>query len=112
MKKIEAIIRERRLHAVKDTLQSMGVGGMTITEVKGHGKQKGVTEVYRGKSYEVEFIPKLRLDVIVEDKDLDAVIKTISEAAKTGEIGDGKIFVTNIENVVRIRTGETGDKAV
>ncbi|WP_306549691.1 P-II family nitrogen regulator [Desulfobulbus sp.] len=112
MKKIEAIIKPFKLDEVKDALNGIGVKGMTVTEVKGYGRQKGHTEIYRGAEYVVDFIPKIKLEVIVPDEQVDQVIDTILHVAKTGKIGDGKIFVLPVERVVRVRTGETGSEAV
>jgi len=112
MKKIEAIIKPFKLDEVKDALNGIGVKGMTVTEVKGYGRQKGHTEIYRGAEYVVDFIPKIKLEVIVPDEQVDQVIDTILHVAKTGKIGDGKIFVLPVERVVRVRTGETGCEAV
>ena len=112
MKKIEAIIKPFKLEEVKDALASIEVTGMTVNEVKGYGRQQGHSELYRGAEYVVDFLPKIRLDVVVADENVDKVISTIVEAAKTGKIGDGKIFVTNVEKVVRIRTGEENEDAI
>ena len=112
MKKIEAIIRPHLLENVKDALQTLGVQGMTISEVKGFGRQKGHTEVYRGSEYKVEFVPKLKIEVVINDPSLADVTRSILRAARTGEIGDGKIFVSTLESALRIRTGERGDRAV
>lgn len=112
MKKIEAIIRPHLLEAVKDALQTLGVQGMTISEVKGFGRQKGHTEVYRGSEYKVEFVPKLKIEVIVDDEIIDDAIGAIVKTARTGKFGDGKIFIFPVEEAVRIRTGEQGVNAV
>ena len=112
MKKIEAIIKPFKLDQVKEALAKQGVEGMTITEVKGFGRQKGHTEIYRGAEYVVNMLPKVRVDVAVDSKDADKVVAAISAAAKTGQIGDGKIFVTPIDHTVRIRTGETDEDAL
>ncbi len=112
MKKIEAIIKPFKLEEVKDALASIEVTGMTVHEVKGYGRQQGHSELYRGAEYVVDFLPKIKLEVVVADENVDKVISTIVEAAKTGKIGDGKIFVTNVEKVVRIRTGEQDEDAV
>ena len=112
MKKIEAIIKPFKLDEVKEALQKVGVQGMTVTEVKGFGRQKGHTELYRGAEYIVDFLPKVKIEVVVEDATAQAVVESIVKAAKTGKIGDGKIFVYNLEQVVRIRTGETGNEAL
>ncbi|HEX4946516.1 MAG TPA: P-II family nitrogen regulator [Blastocatellia bacterium] len=112
MKKIEAIIRPHLLENVKDALQSLGVQGMTISEVKGFGRQKGHTEVYRGSEYKIEFIPKIKIEVVIDDEIADQAIDAVCKAARTGKFGDGKIFVFNIEDAIRIRTGEHGEHAV
>lgn len=112
MKKIEAIIKPFKLDEVKDALNGIGIKGMTLTEVKGYGRQKGHTEVYRGAEYVVDFIPKVKLEIIVQDDQVDQVIDQILAVARTGKIGDGKIFVLPVERVIRVRTGETGSEAV
>jgi nitrogen regulatory protein P-II 1 len=112
MKKIEAIIKPFKLDEVKEALSRVGVQGITMTEVKGFGRQRGHTELYRGAEYVVDFLPKTKLAVIVKNDQVDSVIEAIAGAAKTGRIGDGKIFVTDVGQVVRIRTGETGEAAV
>jgi nitrogen regulatory protein P-II 1 len=112
MKKIEAIIKPFKLDEVKDALNEIGVQGMTVTEVKGFGRQKGHTELYRGAEYVIDFIPKIKIDIVAPDDVADKVVETIQKAAKTGKIGDGKIFVYPVENIIRIRTGETGETAV
>jgi nitrogen regulatory protein P-II 1 len=112
MKKIEAIIKPFKLDEVKEALSRVGVQGITMTEVKGFGRQRGHTELYRGAEYVVDFLPKTKLEVIVKNDQVDAVIEAIAGAAKTGRIGDGKIFVTDVGQVIRIRTGETGEAAV
>ena len=112
MKKIEAVIKPFKLDEVREALSEMGVTGLTVTEVKGFGRQKGHTELYRGAEYVVDFLPKVKIEVIVADSLVEQVIDTIVKAARTGKIGDGKIFVTAVEQVVRIRTGETGEAAV
>lgn len=112
MKKIEAIIKPFKLDEVKEAITELGVQGMTLTEIKGFGRQKGHTELYRGAEYVVDFLPKIKLEVIVKDDDVPRLIEAIQKAAKTGTIGDGKIFVTPVEGIVRIRTGETGEKAI
>ena len=112
MKKIEAIIKPFKLDEVKEALNSLGIKGMTVTEVKGFGRQKGHTEIYRGAEYVVDFIPKVKMDVIVQDEQVDQVIDTILQVARTGKIGDGKIFVLPVERVIRVRTGETGPEAI
>lgn len=112
MKKIEAIIKPFKLDAVKESLQSHGITGMTITEVKGFGRQKGHTEVYRGAEYQVDFLPKIKIEIACVDTEVKKICDLITEASKTGRIGDGKIFVTNLDSVVRIRTGEEGEAAI
>ena len=112
MKKIEAIIKPFKLDEVREALSEVGITGLTVTEVKGFGRQKGHTELYRGAEYVVDFLPKVKLEVIVPDEKIQQVVETIEKAAKTGRIGDGKIFVTAVEQVVRIRTGESGEAAV
>jgi len=112
MKRIEAIIQPHRLDAVKDALIAIGVTGMTISEVRGHGRQKGHTEVYRGNEYKVDLLPKVRIDMVIPGERVDQVVDTLSEAARTGKIGDGKIFISPVEDVVRIRNGERGDTAL
>lgn len=112
MKKIEAIIKPFKIDEVKEALAESGIVGMSVTEVKGFGRQKGHTEIYRGSEYVVDFLPKVKLDIVVEDEQVDAAVKAITESAKTGKIGDGKIFITTIERAVRIRTGEEGNEAL
>ena len=112
MKKIEAIIKPFKLDEVREALSEMGVSGMTVTEIKGFGRQKGHTELYRGAEYVVDFLPKVKIELVIADSGLDAAIEAIVKAAHTGKIGDGKIFVSNIEQIVRIRTGETGEDAI
>ncbi|HEV7867731.1 MAG TPA: P-II family nitrogen regulator [Chthoniobacteraceae bacterium] len=112
MKKIEAIIKPFKLEEVKDALAEMGVEGMTVTEVKGFGRQKGHTEIYRGSEYTVDFLPKVKIEVVLSDEIAEKAVTTIVAAAKTGKIGDGKVFVFPVEHAVRIRTEEVGDKAV
>ena len=112
MKKIEAIIKPFKLDEVKEALNALGIAGMTVTEVKGFGRQKGHVELYRGAEYDISFIPKVKIEAVVADSIADKVISTIMEKAKTGKIGDGKIFVTKIEEVIRIRTGEKGESAI
>ena len=106
MKKIEAIVKPFKLDEVKEALQGIGIQGMTVTEVKGFGRQKGHTELYRGAEYVVDFLPKLKVDVVVTDDQLDGVLEAIQQSAKTGSVGDGKIFVSPVDQVIRIRTGE------
>lgn len=112
MKKIEAIIRPHLLEGVKDALQAVGIQGMTLSEVRGFGRQKGHTEVYRGSEYKVEFVPKVKLELVLDDEALDGAVEAISKAARTGKFGDGKIFVFNVDDAIRIRTGEHGEHAV
>ncbi len=112
MKKIEAIIKPFKLEDVKDALADIGITGMTVSEVKGYGRQKGHSELYRGAEYVVDFIPKIKMEMIVATEQVDAVINTIVEAARTGKIGDGKIFVSDIDKIIRIRTGETDNEAI
>ncbi len=112
MKKIEAIIKPFKLDDVKDALNALGVQGMTVTEVKGFGRQKGHVELYRGAEYDISFIPKVKIEVVIADSMVDKIVSTIEEKAKTGKIGDGKIFISKIEEIVRIRTGERGEPAI
>jgi nitrogen regulatory protein P-II 1 len=112
MKKVEAIIKPFKLDEVREALSEIGVTGLTVTEVKGFGRQKGHTELYRGAEYVVDFLPKVKIEVAVVDKMVDQAIEAIIKAARTGKIGDGKIFVTSVEHVVRIRTGETNEAAI
>jgi nitrogen regulatory protein P-II 1 len=112
MKKIEAIIKPFKLEDVKEALSSLGVQGMTVSEVKGFGRQKGHTEIYRGSEYTVDFLPKLKIEVVLADAGAEAAVNAIVKAARTGKIGDGKVFVSSVENAVRIRTEETGEQAV
>ena len=112
MKKIEAIIKPFKLDEVRESLSEIGVAGLTVTEVKGFGRQKGHTELYRGAEYVVDFLPKVKIELIVREEDVERAIEAVVKAARTGKIGDGKIFVTSVEQVVRIRTGETGDTAL
>jgi nitrogen regulatory protein P-II 1 len=112
MKKVEAVIKPFKLDEVKEALSGVGVQGITVSEVKGFGRQRGHTELYRGAEYVVDFLPKVKLEVIVKDDQVDAVVEAITAAAQTGRIGDGKIFVTTVDEVVRIRTGETGEQAL
>ena len=112
MKKIEAVIKPFKLEDVKDALAQAGVTGMTVSDVKGYGRQQGHSELYRGAEYVVDFLPKIKLELIVADEDVDSTIAVIIEAAKTGKIGDGKIFVSPIEKIVRIRTGEQDEEAI
>ena len=112
MKKIEAVIKPFKLEEVKDALAEIGVEGMTVTEVKGFGRQKGHTEIYRGSEYTVDFLPKIKLDIVVGDDNVEAATKAIISAAKTGKIGDGKVFISAIEEAIRIRTDEKGNEAL
>jgi nitrogen regulatory protein P-II 1 len=112
MKKIEAIIKPFKLEEVRDALAGVGVEGMTVSEVKGFGRQKGHTEIYRGAEYTVDFLPKIKIEVILADTMAAAAVEAIVKAAKTGKIGDGKVFVSDVERVIRIRTGEIGEEAV
>jgi nitrogen regulatory protein P-II 1 len=112
MKKIESIIRPHLLEAVKNALQEVGIVGMTITEVKGFGRQKGHTETYRGSEYKVDFLPKVKIEVLLPDETVEIAIDAILKTARTGKFGDGKIFITGVEEVVRIRTGERGEQAL
>ena len=112
MKKVEAVIKPFKLDEVKESLSEIGVHGMTVTEVKGFGRTGGKKEVYRGSAYVVDFVPKVKLEIIVSDDNVRQVVTTIAEAARTGRIGDGKIFVTPVDDVIRIRTGETGEDAI
>jgi nitrogen regulatory protein P-II 1 len=112
MKKIEAIIKPFKLDEVKEALQEIGLQGITVLEAKGFGRQKGHTELYRGAEYVVDFLPKVKIEVVLSDEMLDKAVDAIQKAAKTGRIGDGKIFISNIDNAIRIRTGETGGDAI
>ncbi|MFN3975842.1 MAG: P-II family nitrogen regulator [Aquificaceae bacterium] len=112
MKKVEAIIKPFKLDEVKDALVEIGIGGMTVTEVRGFGQQKGHTEIYRGTEYVIDFLPKVKIEVVVKDEDVEKVVQTIMKAAQTGRVGDGKIFIIPIEDVIRIRTGERGEQAI
>ena len=112
MKKVEAIIKPFKLEDVKDALADIGITGMTVSEVKGYGRQKGHSELYRGAEYVVDFLPKVKMEMVVAGDQVEEVLNVITEAARTGKIGDGKIFVTDIEKIVRIRTGETDSEAV
>ncbi|HRL34385.1 MAG TPA: P-II family nitrogen regulator [Neisseria sp.] len=112
MKKVTAMIKPFKLDDVREALSDIGIQGMTVTEVKGFGRQKGHTEVYRGAEYAVDFLPKIQIDIVLSDDQIERVIEVIIETARTGKVGDGKIFVTPVDQVIRIRTGETGDVAV
>lgn len=112
MKKIEAIIRPFKLEEVKEALVEFGIRGLTISEVRGYGRQKGHTETYRGSEYRIEFVPKIKIEVVIEDSKVEKIVDAILKTAKTGQVGDGKIFIYNVEDVVRIRTGESGKDAL
>ena len=112
MKKIEAIIKPFKLDEVKEALSEININGMTVTEVKGYGRQKGHTELYRGAEYNIDFLPKIKVEIVIEDKNLLSVIEIIKKTANTGKIGDGKIFIYNIEKAIRIRTNEEDEKAI
>ncbi len=112
MKKVEAIVRHFKLEDVKNALTEKGIQGMTVTEVRGFGRQKGHTEIYRGTEYAIDFVPKVKIEIICTDGNLQTVIDTILQTAQTGQIGDGKVFVYDLENAIRIRTGETGEGAI
>jgi nitrogen regulatory protein P-II 1 len=112
MKKIEVYIKPFKLDEVKEALMEAGAGGMSVTEVKGFGRQKGHTELYRGSEYKVDFLPKIRIDVVVKDEEVERVVKAIISSARTGQIGDGKIFISNVEDAIRVRTGESGEEVL
>lgn len=112
MKKIEAIIRPFKLEEVKEALVEIGIRGLTISEIRGYGRQKGHTETYRGSEYRIEFVPKIKIEVVIEDSKVEKIVDAILKTAKTGQVGDGKIFIYNVEDVVRIRTGESGKDAL
>jgi nitrogen regulatory protein P-II 1 len=112
MKKVEAIIKPFKLDEVKDALVEIGIGGMTITEVNGFGQQKGKTEIYRATEYVIDFLPKIKIETVVKDSEVEKVVETILKSAQTGKVGDGKIFIYNVEETVRIRTGERGESAI
>lgn len=112
MKKIEAIIKPIKLYEVKNALVELGIGGMTVTEVKGFGRQRGQREIYRGSEFVIDFFPKVKIEVVVKDEDVEKVVETIMKKALTGVVGDGKIFILPVEEVIRIRTGERGEKAI
>ena len=112
MKKIEAIVRPEKLEEVRKAIEAVGYPGLTITEAEGHGKQKGVVQQWRGETYRVEFLPKVKLEIVVGDGDVDRIVQAIIKAAKTGAVGDGKIFVTDVRDVIKIRTGERGEAAL
>ena len=112
MKKIEAFIKPFKLDEVKEALMELGIGGLTVAEVKGFGRQKGHTELYRGSEYQVDFLPKIKIELVAADNDVERIVETISASAKTGQIGDGKIFISPVEDAVRIRTGESGEEVL
>lgn len=112
MKKIEAIIQPHKLDDVKDALKAVGVDGMTVSEVRGHGRQKGHTEVYRGMEYQVDLVPKIKIETVIPDGRLDEITRTLADAARTGKIGDGKIFVSDVAEAIRIRNGDIGEAAL
>ncbi len=112
MKKVEAYIKPFKLDEVKEALMEVGVGGMSVTEVKGFGRQRGHKELYRGSEYKVDFLPKLRIEVVVKDEDVERVVKAILGSARTGQIGDGKIFISTVEDAIRVRTGESGEEVL
>jgi nitrogen regulatory protein P-II 1 len=112
MKKIEAYIKPFKLDEVKEALMEAGAGGMSVTEVKGFGRQRGHTELYRGSEYKVDFLPKIRIDVVVKDEDVERVVKAIIASARTGQIGDGKIFISDVSDAIRVRTGESGEEVL
>ncbi|MFA5157378.1 MAG: P-II family nitrogen regulator [Candidatus Omnitrophota bacterium] len=112
MKKIEAVIRVEKLEEVTGVLETLGSPGMMITHIEGHGRQKGIVEQFRGREFKVNFLPKIKIEIVANDKDVDKIVNAISQIAKTGEIGDGKIFIYPVDNVMRIRTGEKGESAI
>ncbi|HKJ69473.1 MAG TPA: P-II family nitrogen regulator [bacterium] len=112
MKKIETIIKPFKLDEVQEALEAIGIHGMTITEVKGFGRQKGQTEIYRGSEYQIDFLPKVKIEIVTADKNYQAIVETIVETASTGSVGDGKIFISEVTDAVRIRTGESGEAAI
>lgn len=112
MKKIEVVIRPEKLDAVRHALEKVECGGLMISEIEGHGKQKGVVQQWRGEKYRLELLPKIKIDIVVNDKDVDSIVKIIIKTAQTGEVGDGKIFISDIQDAVRIRTGERGATAI
>ena len=112
MKKVEAIVRPEKLPVVRRALEDLGLGGMTITQVAGHGNQRGITQQWKGNTYTIDLLTKTKIELVIDDSVLDAVLQAIKEAAATGEIGDGKVFVTNVEDVMRVRTGERGASAL
>ncbi|MBC7342412.1 MAG: P-II family nitrogen regulator [Clostridia bacterium] len=112
MKKVEAVVREEKFEEVREALQNSGYPGMTVTHVEGHGRQKGLSEQFRGREYKIEFLPKVKIEIVAGDQEATKIAALIRKAALTGEVGDGKIFISSIEDAIRIRTGETGEKAV
>jgi nitrogen regulatory protein P-II 1 len=112
MKKIEVVIRPEKLELVRRALEQVGCAGLMISEIEGHGKQKGVVQQWRGEKYKVELLPKIKIEIVIKDSDIERIIKTIIDSTKTGEVGDGKIFISNIETAIRIRTNERGDAAL
>ncbi len=112
MKKIETIIRPKSLHKLKENLSEIGIKGMTVTEIRGFGRQKGHVEIFRGAEYKIEFLPKIKLELVIKDSDVESVVDTIIKVCQTGSIGDGKIFIQEVEEVIRIRTGERGEGAI
>lgn len=112
MKKLEVIIRPEKLEAVRQAMEAVGYPGITLTEAEGHGKQKGLTQQWRGETYRVSFLPKMKLEIVIADADLEKTLQAITKAARTGAVGDGKIFVSDVREVVRIRTGERGEQAI
>jgi len=112
MKKIEAFIKPFKLDEVKEALMELGIGGLSVVEVKGFGRQKGHTELYRGSEYQVDFLPKLKIELVAADNDVERIVETISASARTGQVGDGKIFISPVEDAVRIRTGESGEEVL
>jgi len=112
MKKIEAYIKPFKLDEVKEALMEVGIGGMSVIEVKGFGRQRGHKELYRGSEYKVDFLPKIRVEVVAKDEDVERVVKAIIASARTGQIGDGKIFISNVEDAIRVRTGESGEEVL
>ncbi len=112
MKKVEAYIKPFKLDEVKEALMEVGVGGMSVIEVKGFGRQRGHTELYRGSEYKVDFLPKLRVEVVAKDEDVERIVKAIVSAARTGQIGDGKIFISEVDDAIRVRTGESGEEVL
>jgi nitrogen regulatory protein P-II 1 len=112
MKKIEAIIRPEKVDEVRRALQTAGLNGIMLSEIEGHGKQKGIVQQWRGEKYKVDLVPKIKMEIVVADSEVERIVKAIADNAKTGEVGDGKIFISNVENAIRIRTGEKGEEAL